>query len=169
MHASKRKQTKAAAQAAASKARPHNPSRLDHKTNQTTYKLLCWVKHACSWRDKHWPAHLMSPAVHHPVLLRDWVVIRTRPSAPCLLVPGPTSGLAAFLVCCAASPHPIFSPWSRHACIPTHEQPVQPCDLTGLDRAGKAGEGGGQANRIGTGLDWVGIDWTWNLNSMTLS
>lgn len=88
--------------------------------NRTMYKLLCWVQVSGPWRNKHWPAHLMLPAVQRPVLLRDWVVIRTRPSAPRVSSSRPHGCFGGVSRVRAASPHPIFSLVLAMLCPPAN-------------------------------------------------
>lgn len=158
------RESKAGARVAAkqSQAAPAQSLSSRPQTNRTRYKLLCWALVGRSRRNKHWPAHLMSPAVHHPVLLRDWVVIRSRPSAPCLLVPAPRLLWRRFSCArCFTSSH-LF-PWSCPSLCPPANSLSNPGTRLHWAAGGRAGNAGKQ--------DWIGAesDWTWrHENSMIL-
>lgn len=76
---------------------------------------------------------------------------------PCLLVPGPTAALAAFLVCALLHLIPSFS-WPLHACV----HPRTACPTLGLNWSG--GQAGTQAR-----LGWAGLESTGRGNSSSIT
>lgn len=118
-------------------------------------------KSTCPWRDKHWPAHLMSPAVHH--LSSSAIGSLSAPDhpAPCLLVAAPRLLWRRFSCArCFSSSHLFPDLAMLHPPTNSLSNPATGLYWTGTRQAGKLARQ--------SGLDWNGKDRTCNLKSMAL-